>query len=134
MSCPHGHPCEYHTGRSHYPHPPHAEPTTREAAGASESRSDATAAGPDHHQGLHAEVQTDHHWSHRLHCRHSLRCLHRRHQSLHLRHRSHHRHHLHRLRLLYRCPHCHAHCHLHHHRCLLHYPGHPCPCCCGASY
>ncbi|CAI7855163.1 unnamed protein product [Closterium sp. NIES-54] len=25
-------------------------------------------------------------------------------------------------------------CHLHHHRCLLHYPGHPCPCCCGASY
>ncbi|CAI7823043.1 unnamed protein product [Closterium sp. NIES-54] len=84
-------------------------------------------------QGRHAEVQTDYHWSLRLHCRHPLRCLHRRHQSLHLHHRSHRRHHLHRLRLLYRCPHCHAHCH-HHHRCLLHYPGHPCRCCCGASY
>ncbi|CAI7903124.1 unnamed protein product [Closterium sp. NIES-54] len=53
---------------SHYPHPPHAEPTTHGAAGASESRYDAAAAGPDHHQGLHAKVQTDHHWSHRLHC------------------------------------------------------------------
>ncbi|CAI7740946.1 unnamed protein product [Closterium sp. NIES-53] len=82
------------------------------AAEASESRSDAAAAGPDHYLGLHAEVQTDYHWSHRLHRRH----------------------HLHRLHLLYRCPHCHAHCHLHHHRCLLHYPGHRCPCCCGASY
>ncbi|CAI7801919.1 unnamed protein product [Closterium sp. NIES-53] len=119
---------------SHYPHLPHAEPTTHGAAGASESRSDAAAAGPDHHHGLHAKVQTDHHYSRRLYCRHSLRCLHRRHQSLHLRHQSHRRHHLHRLRLLYRCPHYHSHCHLHHHRCLPHYPSHPCPCCCGASY
>ncbi|CAI7881446.1 unnamed protein product [Closterium sp. NIES-54] len=95
-------------GRSHYPHPPHAEPTTHGAAEASESRSDAAGAGPDHHQGLHAEVQTDHHWSHRLYCRHSLRCLHRCHQSLHLRHRSHRRHHLHHLHLLYRCPHYHS--------------------------
>ncbi|CAI7818011.1 unnamed protein product [Closterium sp. NIES-54] len=86
-----------------------------------QSRSDTAAASPDRHQGLHAEVQTDYHWSHRLQCRHPVRCLHLRH-------------HLHRLRLLYRCPHCHAHCHLHHHRCLLHYLGHPCPCCCGASY
>ncbi|CAI7933194.1 unnamed protein product [Closterium sp. NIES-54] len=78
--------------------------------------------------------QTDHHWSQRLHWRHSLRCLHRRHQSLHLRHRSHRRHHLHRLRLLYRRPHYHSHCHLQHHRCLLPYPGHPCFCCFGASY
>ncbi|CAI7858190.1 unnamed protein product [Closterium sp. NIES-53] len=25
-------------------------------------------------------------------------------------------------------------CHLHHRRCHLHHPGHPYPCCCGASH
>ncbi|CAI7768382.1 unnamed protein product [Closterium sp. NIES-53] len=114
-------------GRSHYPHPSHAEPTTHGAAGASGSRSDAAAAGPNHHEGLHAKVQTYHHRSHHLHCRHSLRCLHRR-------HRSHRRHHLHCLHLLYRWPHYRSHSDLHHHRCLLHYPRHPCPRCCGASH
>ncbi|CAI7815848.1 unnamed protein product [Closterium sp. NIES-54] len=80
------------------------------------------------------KVQTDHHWSHRLHCRHSLRCLERRHQSLHLRHQSHRRHHLHRLHLLYFCPHYRSHCHLHHHCRLLHYPGHPCSFYCSALH
>ncbi|CAI7810540.1 unnamed protein product [Closterium sp. NIES-53] len=104
------------------------------AAGATGSRSDAAAAVADQHQGLHAEVQTCHHQSHRLHCRHSLRCLHRRHQSPHCRHQSQRCHHLHCLHHLHRCPHHRSHCHLHHHRCHLHHPGHPCPCYCGALH
>ncbi|CAI7847483.1 unnamed protein product [Closterium sp. NIES-53] len=120
--------------RSHYPHPSHAEPTTHGAVGATGSRSDAVATVANHHDGLHVEVQTCQHKFHRLHCRHSLRCLHRRHMSPHCRHQSHRRHHLHCLHHLHRCAHHRSHCHLHHHRCHLHHLGHPCPCCCGASH
>ncbi|CAI7780022.1 unnamed protein product, partial [Closterium sp. NIES-53] len=56
---------------------------------ATRSRSDAAAAAAGHHQGLHAEVQSYCLQSHRLHCRHSHRCLHRRHQSPHSRHQFH---------------------------------------------
>ncbi|CAI7842264.1 unnamed protein product, partial [Closterium sp. NIES-54] len=66
-----------------------AETTTHGAAGATRSRSDAAAAAAGHHQGLHAEVQSYCLQSHRLHCRHSHRCLHRRHQSPHSRHQFH---------------------------------------------
>ncbi|CAI7731394.1 unnamed protein product [Closterium sp. NIES-53] len=120
-----------------YPQTSHAETTTHGAAGTIGSRSDAAAAAADHHQGLHSEVQTYHHQSYRLHCHHSLRCLHRRHQSPHSRHQSHCLHHLHcRPHHRSRCPHHHSRCPHHRSRCHLHlhHLGHPCPCCCGTLH
>ncbi|CAI7885641.1 unnamed protein product [Closterium sp. NIES-53] len=98
------------------------------ARGETRSLSNAAAADAGHPQNQHAEWQSHRYQSHRLHCRHSHRCLHHRHQSPHSRQQSHRRHHLHS------CPHHHSRCHLHHRRCHFHHPDHPCRCCCGASH